>query len=665
MLNLLTGISDANSVLLQEADINLSLQKAVEELGKATKVDRCYIFTNLVDVDGSLKLYYTQEWCNDGIEIQLGNPDLSGIDYDMLPGLYDSLSNQLPFYGLVSDSKNKLFVEIMQSQDIKAYLFTPIFCEGEFWGWIGYDDCTQDRVWKQEEVKALFAVAKNVGIRLLREKSELRSQLAQDRFNLSVLGSQQGMWEWDFKANSLDFSKSYMEMIGYEHHEFEHTFENWKIRIHPDDAENAESELNSYLKNEISVYSHELRLKHKNSSYVWIRTSGAAQWDDDGNPLYMAGSHLDITKLKKQQYALEEQRNEFDYLINNLAEVVFRLNSDYKFTFLNDFWETISGYSKADSLNKEIFSYLMNKDVELLTQNFNALKDNLIETITLEVRLMKSNGLVRWIQIIATKFRSISSENSAIAGSIIDIHNRKEAEGREKELTEMKSNFVAMASHQFRTPLTIIYSNMELIESYAAKPDQSFSKKLTYLSSRIKGEIDRISDLMNNILLFGRYNANEAVVISSKPLILSDLVRQVANTYFDKQPDGRRVVIKGEEVKRRVNLDELLFTYILTNILSNAFKYSIGAQNPELEIIYKETEAELIIKDYGIGIPEEDKPKLFSSFYRASNTATIQGSGLGLLVAKQFIELHDGKIEIYSKLNKGTSVTLTLPIQNV
>jgi signal transduction histidine kinase len=307
----------------------------------------------------------------------------------------------------------------------------------------------------------------------------------------------------------------------------------------------------------------------------------------------------------------------------------------------------------------------MNKDVELLTQNFNALKDNLIETVTLEVRLMQSNGLVRWIQIIATKFRSISSENSAIAGSIIDIHNRKEAEGREKELTEMKSNFVAMASHQFRTPLTIIYSNMELIESYAAKPDQSFSKKLTSLSSRIKGEIDRISDLMNNILLFGRYNANEVVVISSKPLILSDLVRQVANTYFDKQPDGRRVVIKGEEVKRMVNLDELLFTYILTNILSNAFKYSIGAQNPELEIIYKETEAELIIKDYGIGIPEEDKPKLFSSFYRASNTATIQGSGLGLVVAKQFIELHDGKIEICSKLNKGTSVTLTLPIQNV
>ena len=128
MLNLLTGISNANSVLLKEIDIDSILQKVVEELGTATQVDRCYIFTNRIDSDGILKLYYTQEWCNKGVEIQLGNPELSGIGYDMLPGLYDSLSNQLPFYGIVKDSENKLFVEIMQSQDILAYLFTPIFC---------------------------------------------------------------------------------------------------------------------------------------------------------------------------------------------------------------------------------------------------------------------------------------------------------------------------------------------------------------------------------------------------------------------------------------------------------------------------------------------------------------------------------------------------------
>ena len=298
MLNLLTGITNANSVLLQETDIATSLQRVVEELGKATRVDRCYIFTNRIDVDGALKLYYTQEWCNAGVGIQLGNPDLSGIDYGMLPGLYDSLSNQLPFYGLVKDSKNNLFKEIMESQDIRAYLFTPIFCEGEFWGWIGYDECTQERLWKQEEVEALYAVAKNIGIRLLREKSEFRFQQAQNRFNLTVLGSQQGMWEWDFTTDSLEYSKSFMEMIGYEHHEFEHSYANWKSRVHPNDIDNVEAGFNAYLKKEVSNYTNEFRLKHKNGNYVWIRGSGAAQWDEDGHPLYMAGSNLDITKLK-------------------------------------------------------------------------------------------------------------------------------------------------------------------------------------------------------------------------------------------------------------------------------------------------------------------------------------------------------------------------------
>jgi len=125
MLKLLKAISKANSVLLQDINIDQVLQNTVEILGISTEVDRCYIFTNKVDTDGILRLYYTHEWCQEGIEVQIGNPDLSGISYEDLPGLYENLISDLPFYGLVKESKNQLFKEIMESQSIKAYLFTP------------------------------------------------------------------------------------------------------------------------------------------------------------------------------------------------------------------------------------------------------------------------------------------------------------------------------------------------------------------------------------------------------------------------------------------------------------------------------------------------------------------------------------------------------------
>jgi signal transduction histidine kinase len=101
--------------------------------------------------------------------------------------------------------------------------------------------------------------------------------------------------------------------------------------------------------------------------------------------------------------------------------------------------------------------------------------------------------------------------------------------------------------------------------------------------------------------------------------------------------------------------------HVLTNIISNSFKYSKGSSNPQLSLHYQDNHAYITIVDFGIGIPEEEIEKVFHSFYRASNTITYQGSGLGLSVAKQFMELHGGKISLKSELNKGTEVTLCLP----
>lgn len=663
MLNLLQGISGANSALLQNIDINESLQKAIAALGSSTNIDRCYIFTNCVDVDGVLKLYYTHEWCNKDVDVQYGNPNLSGLSYDNFPGLFDILVSDEPLYGIVKNLENEFFREIMSSQDIKSFLFTPIFCTGEFWGWMGYDDCKMEREWLQEEVDALFSVARNIGIRLQREQAEKKFKKTKEHFDLTILGSQQGQWNYDIVTNKIEFSKLYMSMLGYDQFEFEHSTEGWESRLHPDDGKRVKREIKEYIDGKTDIYTSEYRIQHKNGNYIWIRDTGVTQRDEDGKPIYMVGSHLDISKLKEQQEAIESQRNEYDNLINNLAETVFRLNEKKEFIFLNNFWKNISGYDKPESLNQYFIDYIFSDDVEYAINSLSKINNLKGEASIFDVRLRQKDGGIKWIQVIARNTTTENSENFTITGSIVDINDYKEAEYRKKELIELKTNFVAMASHQFRTPLTVIYSNLELLESYNQEIEIKIADKYNTLSKRIRSEVNRLTELMNNLLVFGRYNVQEPA-LNLKNIILSDLVLSVINNYFSRQNDGRKVFIKDDLGTKEFVLDELFFTYVLTNILSNAFKYSNGAPNPELNIVYGKECAKVEIRDFGIGIPKGELNKLFNSFFRASNTSTIQGSGLGLVVAKQFMELHKGNIEIESELGQGTLVTLKLPYPN-
>ncbi|MDP3394482.1 MAG: PAS domain-containing protein [Sediminibacterium sp.] len=660
MLKILTSISQANSALLSEGNIDKAINDVIAILGQATQVDRVYVFTNK-KIGNELRLYYTHEWCREGIEVQLGNPDLSDISYDFFPDMFETLSKDKYMYGLVEESNNSTFKEIMESQGILTYLFTPIFCDGDYWGWIGYDNCTTKDKWEQEVVQSLYTVARNIGIRLSREKATLEQNRLLERFQMTIKASQQGMWEWDIANNKLNYSPIFMKMIGYEPNEFEHTYENWKIRVHPDDIVATEKSLEEYFTNITETYQNEFRLKHKAGHYIWINGFGIAKRDDEGRPVYMVGTHVDISPLKKQQEVLEEQKNEFDKLINNLGEAVFRLNSYNQITFMNQYWHELSGFEIQDCMMEPITEFFEDTDKQLIFEQLEALRNSEKGRTTIEVKLKQKNNNWRWAELSLRENKAASVKDYFIAGSIIDIHDKKIALEKEKELSELKAGFVSLTSHQFRTPLTVIFSNIEVIELSAKKLNIALSNTIRDSAEMIKDQIDRMTQLMDNILLVGRYDAKQ-LAYNLHPICLSTFVKSIIKTYFQNEMDGRTVLLKEEVSSNKVAADELLFMHVLTNIISNALKYSKGSTNPEVSIYYKDNNAFIEIIDFGIGIPEDEIEKVFHSFYRASNTQTYQGSGLGLSVAKQFMEIHGGKISLESVLNKGTQVTLSLPI---
>ena len=221
----------------------------------------------------------------------------------------------------------------------------------------------------------------------------------------------------------------------------------------------------------------------------------------------------------------------------------------------------------------------------------------------------------------------------------------------------MKSRFISMTSHEFRTPLTTIQANTELLEIFLDNQVLPNTKPAEKYINRITTEVSRLTYLMNDILLMGRIESGR---IPFKP-VLTDavaLITEFRESHRFENADERRLQVTIQGEPKPVSLDPFLFNHILTNLVSNAFKYSKGRPDPELTLSFKTSELELIIRDYGIGIPLADQPKIFDSFFRSSNVENIQGTGMGLAIVKQFIDLHEASFRLESVEHEGTTLFL-------
>jgi signal transduction histidine kinase len=235
----------------------------------------------------------------------------------------------------------------------------------------------------------------------------------------------------------------------------------------------------------------------------------------------------------------------------------------------------------------------------------------------------------------------------------------KKAFEKEKELNELKSRFVSMASHEFRTPLSTILSSASLIERY--EESNEAEKRLKHIN-RIKNSVTNLTDILNDLLSIGKLEEGK-VSINAVTFNLNNFSRDIVQEMQLISQSSNIINYKhiGSEI---VTTDKQLLRNILVNLLSNALKYSSEGKGVDFLTDNQGTELKMTIKDYGMGIPDQDKKHLFSRFFRATNVTNIQGTGLGLNIVKKYIELLKGDINFESELNVGTTFYITIPLNN-
>ncbi len=229
---------------------------------------------------------------------------------------------------------------------------------------------------------------------------------------------------------------------------------------------------------------------------------------------------------------------------------------------------------------------------------------------------------------------------------------------KERELGELKSRFLSMASHEFRTPLASILASAELIEAY----NNDEHPKISRSTKRILSSVKNLMDILNDFLSLSKLEEGKIRVNPEQfdfLVFLEDLLEEVHMILKKNQ----EIVVHGNQDPLWLYTDPKILKNILLNLFSNASKYSKEGQTIDCRIDAGKKVLQLDITDYGIGIPEEDQQYLFTRFYRATNVESIQGTGLGLSIVKRYIDLLGGKISFNSILGKGTTFTITIPFR--
>lgn len=407
------------------------------------------------------------------------------------------------------------------------------------------------------------------------------------------------------------------------------------------------------------VFETELRMRRLDQSLLWVSLSGKAvnQFDMGQGTVWVV---MDISRRKELEAALLRTSSEREAILNN-ALVGIVLSVGRRHEWVNAKFAEMVGYSRDELIGQS--SADIHPDAEewerLGLQQREALTRH--GSFTHERRLARRNGEVFWVQMAGSCVRD-NDPDSGVIWTFLDITERKKAEDdtlaalqRQRELNDLRSRFVSMTSHEFRTPLASILSSTELLKDYGERLPANEKAQIFQI---IEHSVQRMTGMLERVLHIGRA---EARMLEFNPAVLDlgSLCKALVEEVLAQHPEAAvRLVSELPAAPLVGSFDEKLLRHIVVNLLTNAIKYS--PQGGEIRFRLGQAAARVVIEvsDQGIGIPPAEIGHLFESFHRASNVGSIHGTGLGLAIVKNSVDLHGGRIQVRSEPACGTTFTV-------
>jgi PAS domain S-box-containing protein len=461
----------------------------------------------------------------------------------------------------------------------------------------------------------------------------------------------------DLEGNYLFVTPSVKESMGYEVEEM--LGRNALEFVHPEDVSAIEKDFTESLEKRIKEKTSYFRYKHKNGEWRWIQATGGLIFDEEDKPIYWRANKIDITEKKITEEKLRAKEEQYKLVSENSADVICLHKLDGSYTFVSPSCERLEGYSVEEKMEMTLEEFIHPDDSKRALEVFRDTIANKSTNVMTQYRIQKKDGEYFWAGVSMSAVMNQENKVQFVLTSTRDISEIVKVIEKERQLNKLKSSFISMASHEFRTPLTTIQSSNELISMYLDNRPEMPDNKLVKHVTRIRTELDRLNSLLKDVFTLGRLDVGKTH-LKKEITSLTGIVKQVIQE-CQVQYKNRSVGLTVEGKERQLLLDSQLISHAISNLISNALKYSGAKKDPDVVLKFSDNGISVVVNDYGIGIPERDQPNLFESFSRASNVGDIEGTGLGLVIVKQFIEMHGGTITFSSEVGKGTSFYVDIP----
>lgn len=655
---LIATIADIIQSLLETNDWEGSVPKYLGKMGEAIDADRVYLFKNYIDPkSGKLFTRQFKEWTNGKVSAEIDNPDYQAINLESHPTFLEKALARLPFAIQTKDTTGATR-QILEEQDIKSILQIPIFVEGEFFGYIGFDDCTREREWSEDEIGFLTSVTTNLAFAVEREKNLKRIKEAFESRNELVesIGD-------SFYALDNNFIVTY-----------------WNNVIEKISGIKREHIIGKRIYGFVDIVNDqfnsafEIALRENKAQYFETYDQRINAWQEV--MIYPANGGLsaiikDISDRKATEKQLAESNERFAILSDATNDAIWDWNIETDEHFWGEGFHKLFGINlELEGKSPEFWKNRVHPDdfkaiQIILSQLLNQRDQNYFES---EYRFRKQDNTYAYVIDKATVIRNKEGNPIRIVGVMMDITHRRKYEESLKKLNEELAHsnreleisnkeleqFAYVASHDLQEPLRMISSFLGLIEKkYKNQLDE---KGIEYIHYAVDGA-KRMREIILDLLEFSRVgNYSE----SKKPVDTNALLREVLqlNKKSIQEKDAEIIIDQLPDIFGHSNSIIQLFQ----NLISNGLKYQPKGNKPEIRIsgIEHATEWVFSVQDNGIGIDPEFRDKIFVIFQRLHQKDQFSGSGIGLAICKKIVEFHGGKIWVESSLGAGSKFLFTI-----
>ncbi|MEI7554894.1 PAS domain S-box protein [Candidatus Chlorohelix sp.] len=631
-----------------DAEINQALAVIVQFLS----LDRCQIYYYSDDLNYIIRAY---ECCKEGVPL-LGKNNNVPVDLWAKALLKKGEAIRLNSLADLPPEANS-FQALLEKGAIQSMVQLPLIIEQEVIGFISFETVTQQNAWSDNDMVLLKIVAEVFTSAFKHQKTK-RDLIEQRDFAQLVMDNLGQGLSISWRESALGYvNPALTKLTGYSAQEM--TGKSPLDFTHPDYRQKVREARWQWFNGNTATTESIILTKDGSEKYVSIT----------GTPFYNNGELTgvitvltDLTERRKTEEALRNSEQLLRTVVSNAPLILFAIDANGTITFVD---------GKA-------LSYFNIEPQKIVGQNIRDLKvcigDYVLNKIKGAIELALGGEVVhgianigeRYFEGVYTPISDKEGRVSGIIGLISNITERIVAEEKlaksleiEQELNNQKSLFIATASHQFRTPLTIINSSTELLEYYGHKWTEEHKQEIF---QRIYLAVSNMTELMEDVMLLNRSGTGK---MEYHPINMdfSQLCAKILEEIKMNPDTNRQFDLHIEPAPVTIQGDPKLIRHIISNLVNNSIKYSAEGSTVHFRLGYAANKVWVEVKDEGIGIPPEDLNHLFDAFYRAKNATNFEGSGLGMTIVKKCLEAHNGKIEIESELNKGTLCRVELPLE--